>query len=211
MAILVKSKTCEAVKNKWATRWECFFDARYVFKRDTGKDLVLDVAAEPQTAKLDRYYISPHWISEQSNDYDELVDYSILSRFDSERFDSQPLCVGFDALQNDWCDGWWCNPPFDLKREFIIKATEEMFKGHDGIMLIPYEPLSGWWLDLVEGYASVIYEPNGRYAFYESDGKTKKSGVNFGSVLVLFTRRKLGVPRVKIRRGIGCNNLKEIN
>ncbi len=72
-----------------------------------------------------------------------------------------------------------------------------MFKGRDGMMLLPYEPLSGWWIDYVDGYASMVYEPNGRYPFYEADGYTRKSGVNFGSVLLLFTRRKLSTPRQK--------------
>nr|WP_275125076.1 DNA N-6-adenine-methyltransferase [Vibrio fluvialis] len=109
-------------------------------------------------------------------------------------------CVGFDGLLCDWEDGWWCNPPFDRKIEFIQKATEEMFKGRDGMMLLPYEPLSGWWIDLVDGFASVVYEPNGRYSFYEADGYTKKTGVNFGSVLLLFTRRKLETPRRKFTK-----------
>ncbi|ELB2852117.1 hypothetical protein QNE40_001327 [Vibrio alginolyticus] len=47
MAHLVKSKTVEGAKNKWATRWDCFFDAQFLFRRDTGKEFVLDVAAEP--------------------------------------------------------------------------------------------------------------------------------------------------------------------
>ncbi len=197
MAILVKSKTAEAVKNKWATRWECFLDARYLFRRDTGKDLILDVAAEPQTTKLSRYYLAPNWVKQQSGDY------SALSEYTPDHFARAPQCVGFDGLQCAWPDGWWCNPPFDLKQEFIQKATEEMFNGRDGMMLLPYEPLAGWWIDLVEGYASMVYEPNGRYAFYEQDGHTKKHGVNFGSVLVLFSRRKLGIPRQRIQRNSG--------
>lgn len=194
MAILVASKTADGVKNKWATNWPCFFDARREFLKATGKPIVLDVAAEPQTAKVNRYYLPPAWIDEQ------VSGYSALSPKHEAAEVLQPKCVGFDGLQCAWDDGWWCNPPFDLKQEFINKAVEEMFKGRDGIMLLPYEPLSGWWIDLVEPYAKMVFEPRGRYPFYEHDGETKKLGVNFGSVLVLFTRKNIQLPRWRIER-----------
>ena len=197
LAILVNSSTNEAVKNKWATRWECFYDATYLFKHCTGKDFVIDVAAEPQTAKVERFYLSPNWVSEQKGDYSALGSNIVLPN-------AKP--IGFDGLQCYWEDGWWCNPPFDLKLRFIRKAREEVKKGREGMMLIPYEPLSGWWRDEVDGYATMVFEPNGRYPFYEADGYTKKSGVNFGSVLVLFTARALSTPRTTFKRNIYQDN-----
>lgn len=195
MTILVDSKTPDGVKNKWATQWPCFFDASTQFLLATGKRFVLDVAAEPQTAKVNRFYLPPDWVNEHpSGSYDGLLPKNQYSRA------LNPKCVGFDGLQCDWEDGWWCNPPFDLKQEFIQKAVDEMFKGRDGMMLLPYEPLTVWWEELVEGYASMVYEPIGRYPFYEHDGHTKKSGVNFGSVLVLFTRKGIQTPRWRIHK-----------
>lgn len=194
MAILVRSKTAAEDKNKWATQWSCFLDGQHHFKRLTGKDLVLDVAAEPQTAKLSRFYVSPNWINEQNGDYSALQPSHQLMQV------IEPKIVGFDALQCNWEDGWWCNPPFDLKPAFIKKAVEEMFKGYDGMMLLPYEPLTGWWLDLVEPYAKMVFEPDGRYSFYESNGYVKKHGVNFGSALILFSRKNIVLPRERIIR-----------
>ncbi|MGU3814609.1 hypothetical protein [Vibrio diabolicus] len=69
MAHLVQSKTVEGAKNKWATRWDCFFDAQFLFRRDTGKEFVLDVGAEPQTAKVNRFYVAPDWINEQPSGF----------------------------------------------------------------------------------------------------------------------------------------------
>lgn len=195
VAILVQSKTVEGVKNKWATQWPCFLDARMHFELLTGKKIVIDVAAEPQTAKVNRYLLPPDWINNHpSGSYDLLKPKHEMARL------LNPKCVGFDGLLCAWDDGWWCNPPFDLKQEFLQKAVEEMFKGHDGIMLLPYEPLSGWWIEHVEPYAKIVLEPNGRYPFYEADGRTKKQGVNFGSVLVIFTRKCMVLPRQRIVR-----------
>ncbi|EGR1298312.1 hypothetical protein EAF56_20205 [Vibrio alginolyticus] len=190
MAILVKSKTDPSIKNKWGTDPRAVVDGKILFRDATGKELVFDAAAEPQTAKFSRYLLPNDWIAGRRDWVSQLKDNNVPGG-------GPATCVGFDALQCDWEDGWWCNPPFDRKPEFIQKATEEMFKGRDGMMLLPYEPLSGWWIDYVDGYASMVYEPNGRYPFYEADGYTRKSGVNFGSVLLLFTRRKLSTPRQK--------------
>ena len=69
------------------------------------------------------------------------------------------------------------------------------------MMLLPYESLTNWWRDnLAEGV--IIYEPDGRYNFMERDGKTKKSGANFGSVLVSFPSQHIGQsPRIPFIRG----------
>lgn len=193
MAILIKSSTPESIKNKWGTDPRAVNDAKILFKLATGKELVFDAAAEPQTAKFARYLMPPDWIAGRRDWPDQLKRNNLPDG-------GAATCVGFDGLLCDWEDSWWCNPPFDRKIEFIQKATEEMFKGRDGMMLLPYEPLSGWWIDLVDGFASMVYEPNGRYPFYEADGYTKKTGVNFGSVLLLFTRRKLETPRRKFTK-----------
>ena len=46
------------------------------------------------------------------------------------------------------------------------------------MMLLPYEPLTTWWRRLLAEDV-IIYEPDGRYQFYERDGATRKSGANF--------------------------------
>lgn len=190
MAILVKSKTPEADRNFWGTQWGCFFDALLLH----GRSFRIDVAAEPLTAKCNRYYARPEM-------YDELLDYRTSAETKRQMRESGAVCVGLDSLSLSWEDGWWCNPPFDLKEQFIKKAKQEQAKGHAGMMLMPYEPLTSWWRrNLSEGV--IVYEPDGRYNFLERDGNTKKSGSNFGSVLVGFPSQFIGQSiRVPYTRG----------
>ncbi|UJH96003.1 methylase [Pantoea phage Nafs113] len=106
------------------------------------------------------------------------------------------LARGEDALILPWPADYFCNPPFDLKVEFIKRARYHQQMGIGGMMLIPYEPCSNWWRenlseDIIE------YTPDGRIGFYERDGKTRKSGVNFPSVLICFPVHKIG-PAIRV-------------
>ena len=187
MANLVKSKTPESDKNLWATTWECFADSKALYWRE----FKCDVAALPATAKCTNIIVPPDYTF---MDGDDLLERNI---------------VGVDALGTDWPDDWWCNPPFDDKASFIRHARKQQSAGRQGMMLLPYEPITGWWRDLLSDDV-IIYEPNGRYNFYEADGATKKSGVNFGSAFVLFPACKIGPSiRVPFKRGIGLTSAKE--
>ena len=164
MAHLVKSTTPDEYKNFWATTWECFADAQHLF----GREFVIDVAAEPLTAKCKNFFTQAD-----------------------------------DALSLDWPDRWFCNPPFDLKIPFIHHAKGQQEIGRSGMMLLPYERQTDWWRKGVSK-GCIIYEPDGRYNFMERDGKTKKSGVNFGSALVCFPAFHLHESiTVPFTRGIG--------
>mgnify|MGYP003662213074 CR=1 FL=1 len=57
------------------------------------------------------------------------------------------------------------------------------------IMLLPFERTTGWWRDNINGKASRVYVPDGRYPFLETDGKTQKSNVNFASCFIEFSPR----------------------
>ncbi|MGI3093867.1 hypothetical protein ACRTEP_20765, partial [Vibrio diabolicus] len=63
MAILVKSKTDPSIKNKWGTDPRAVVDGKILFRDATGKELVFDAAAEPQTAKFSRYLLPNDWIA----------------------------------------------------------------------------------------------------------------------------------------------------
>lgn len=186
MAILVKTATAQSDKNRWGTTWSCFYDAQYLY----GREFILDVAAEPETTKARRFFASAEW-------------FDLARRRGSFNLRVLDHLIGFDGLTCDWESHWWCNPPFDLKAEFLAKANHEVKRGKPGMMLLPYEPLTGWWREGVEGHASAIYEPDGRYNFYEPDGETRKTGANFGSVFVLFTPGYFPHPqRIQFERGI---------
>lgn len=175
MAILVKSHTNKSEKNRWATTWEAFADAQALY----GRPFSIDVCAEPETAKCDRFFTSVDWFD--NNRANLLTGQAGFSLTDK-------TIVGFDALSQAWENDWWCNPPFDFKQDFIAYATAQAKQeGRSGMMFLPHEPLTGWWRKQIEGIATAVYLPDGRYPFYEVDGKTKKRGVNFGSAFVLFT------------------------
>ena len=187
MANIVKSKTPDSDKNLWATTRECFADAKALY----GRKFQCDVAALPVTAKCTSIIVPPSYTF---TDGDDALGCNI---------------IGVDALATDWPDDWWCNPPFDAKAEFIRQARKQQQDGRQGMMLLPYEPLTGWWRDMLADDV-IIYEPDGRYNFYEADGKTKKSGVNFGSAFVLFPACKIGQSiRAPFKRGIGLTPEKD--
>lgn len=166
MAILVKSTTAKEDKNFWASNWFCFYDAEMLY----GRRFKLDVAAE---------YLPVMAVSDGVIRSDTVTTAKVPNFF---------MLPWADALENEWIDDWYCNPPFDDKLRFIQKAVfEATIMGHSGLMLLPHEPLTDWWIENVEPYADTIYLPDGRYPFYERDGYTKKDGVNFGSCFVLFT------------------------
>jgi len=197
MANLVKSKTKDSDKNLWATTWECFADAKALY----GREFIVDVCAEPETAKCYQYIASHNLLDDLLSGKRE-----VKSRLHEAEFLDNTFCVGLDALNIEWPDDWWCNPPFDEKAAFIRHARKQHAEGRQGMMLLPYEPLTVWWRDLLSDDV-IIYEPNGRYNFYEADGVTKKTGVNFGCAFVLFPACKIGPSiRVPFKRGIGLTS-----
>lgn len=196
MAILIDSGTPASDKNFWATTWECFADAQALY----GRNFECDVAAEPLTAKCGRYFTS-HLL------LDKLLDYRTSDDVRAQMREAElagTVCIGIDSLNLDWPEHWWCNPPFDLKPEFITQARKQQANGRPGMMLLPYEPLTIWWRSLLAEDV-IIYEPDGRYQFYERDGVTKKNGANFGCALIAFPTMKVGAsPRIPFVRGIGA-------
>jgi len=194
MAILVKSKTADADKNYWGTTWECFADGQHLY----GRDFFVDVAAEPLTAKCERYFTTDQILADLITDPRDTKD---LLRFAENHLGS--VCFGLDSLNMDWPEHWWCNPPFDLKAEFIRHAKKQQAAGRPGMMLLPYTKLTDWWRSALNK-GCVIYEPDGRYPFYERNGIIKKSSPNFDSCFVAFPTFKINEsPIVRFHRGIG--------
>lgn len=182
MAILNPSLTAESEKNRWATTWECFRDARHLY----GRRFAVDVCAEPATAKVKQFIVSPQWA-------DANPTLPVLK--------GQKI-IGIDALECHWPADWWCNPPFEFKREFVAMARVNQRAGRPGMMLLPYSPIAAWWQDLLAEDV-LIYEPKGRYSFYKVDGETLQGSANFDSVLVAFPTQKIGpAPRIPFSRGI---------
>lgn len=169
MAILLKSNTPSTDKNRWATTWRCFNHAKLL----TGYAFVLDVCAEQATTKC-AHFISPH---ENAFHVDWVNRLSIIEQ------NARALTATRAPVKNS---AIWCNPPFDNKFAFIEECQRYSHLGLPIVMVLPWERTSGWWRDLIKNKASRVFVPDGRYPFYERDGKTQKPGVNFASSFVEF-------------------------
>lgn len=120
-----------------------------------------------------------------------------------QRYYGNPMLYDMVLDPRTSAEHWWCNPPFDQKLEFIGHARRQQAAGRPGMMLLPYEPLAGWWIKRLS-FGVIIYEPDGRYQFCERDGETRKQGANFGSALVVFPTHHIAEsPRIRFARGIG--------
>jgi phage N-6-adenine-methyltransferase len=110
-----------------------------------------------------------------------------------------------DATKSDWFYpnvSWaWCNPPFDLKREFLDRAYNQRYLGST-CMMIPFEPTTKWWLEYVHGKASVVYIPDGRYNFYHPETGEETKGVAFASCFVVYTSITMPTQYVHFIRGL---------
>lgn len=194
MTNLVNSRTTKATKNRWATTHYCFNDAKAL----TNFSFMLDAAAEEKTTKCSNY-LSPHGFEYSSFKNALTVDWvDELYRIEA-KFRNNVKAVKPSLKQV----AIWCNPPFDSKIKFI-DICAEVGKKVPVVMLIPYERNTAWWRNNVHNKASTVYLPDGRYNFYETDGKTKKTGVNFASCFVVFEPRfNCGTQYIDFTRGIG--------
>lgn len=98
----------------------------------------------------------------------------------------------------------WCNPPFSRKTEFLEKAAQQA-KSH-GIMvccMIPLEPATKWWRECVEGKATRVFIPDGRYNFLHPDSGEEIKGVSFPSCFAVFTSMGGPTQYVHFNRGVG--------
>lgn len=87
----------------------------------------------------------------------------------------------------------WVNPPYDLAKEFIAKAWEEVDEGRVELvmLLLPARTDTRMWHDIIAERAEEIIFLKGRLKF---GGSTNSAP--FPSALVVFRRGKLGPPRV---------------
>jgi len=178
MAHLIKSSTDKNDKNRWGTSLDAFNDAKTV----TGYSFILDACAEEATKKCEQF-ISP-------------VDLNLLGEADHSLFTNwkqrfQKSLTSLAKLPvtapSVIPSAIWCNPPFDDKQAFIQTAYECALNYKiPVVMMLPYERQTIWWQCMIHNIAAKVFIPDRRYNYLETDGITKKKGVNFGSCFVLF-------------------------
>jgi phage N-6-adenine-methyltransferase len=115
-----------------------------------------------------------------------------------EKFYSQSQ----NGLLQSWeCNGlWWCNPPYSLKEEFLVKAWSEYNCGHPGIILLPSSQETLWFRQYITAHklrrvvwpGRIQFLINGkRMTRIDKDGNSVVSGNTGGSVLVAFIDGRL--------------------
>lgn len=117
-----------------------------------------------------------------------------------------------DALKTEWLAGngaVWCNPPFTMKPQFLIRAWQQAKAWQRNVMvMIPYEPCTQWWREHVSGSATAVFMPDGRYNYLDPDTKKPIPGVNFVSCFVLFTPLSIPTQYLEFSRGVGAHLLR---
>lgn len=97
----------------------------------------------------------------------------------------------------------WCNPPFSKKQDFIIRAYESAnIHKHVVCMMLPYEPVTRWWRTLVDGRATAVFVPEGRYHFLHPETLEPNKEVNFASAFIAFTPMRTPTQYIQCVRGI---------
>lgn len=175
------------------------------------------ILVKSETDPADKNFWATNWfcLYDATRLYGRSFSFDVAAEYSTRKAAGYySLAEGNNALELLWPEHWWCNPPFDDKAAFIACAVEQAKAGRGGMMLLPYEPLTDWWRELVACNATFIYEPDGRYNFKERDGITDKDGVNFGCALVLFTSHQAASEAVRIpfkrtAAGLGKKRIKQ--
>ena len=112
---------------------------------------------------------SPKWILDMFHDY----------------FDPCPLAdiPKFNGLEIPWKKYNYVNPPYSKKKPWILKAIEEQKKGNTTVMLLPYDPSTVWYFDLVVPNAEIL---GFRNRLKLDNGKHPR----YGSMLAIFNGDK---------------------
>jgi len=56
----------------------------------------------------------------------------------------------FNAVEKLWPNHSYCNPPFSIKKPFIIKAIESNKNGSEVLLYLPFDPTPSWFRMLYE-------------------------------------------------------------
>ncbi len=97
----------------------------------------------------------------------------------------------------------WCNPPFSHKTDFIARAYDAAtLHKHVVCMMLPYEPITKWWRTLIDGRATNVFVPDGRYHYLHPETLEPMREVTFASAFVVFTPMRVPTQYVQTVRGI---------
>lgn len=90
-----------------------------------------------------------------------------------------------DALNQQWFDNNWCNPPYSDVTPWINKAIEQLDCGRTTVMLVPADT-SVKWFKLAYDSCNEVRFISGRISFLNSATQKPVNGNNKGSVLFIW-------------------------
>lgn len=104
--------------------------------------------------------------------------------------DTNALCARYlteneNALNCDWFDVNWCNPPYSETPSWANKAIIEHRKGKTIVMLIPADSSVKWFWDAWYT-CNEVRLINGRISFVNAETQKPVSGNNKGSALFVW-------------------------
>ena len=90
-----------------------------------------------------------------------------------------------NALNQQWFDCNWCNPPYSSITPWVNKAIEQHELGRTTVMLIPADTSVKWFKLAYESCNEVRFI-SGRISFINADTQKPVNGNNKGSVLFIW-------------------------
>ena len=90
-----------------------------------------------------------------------------------------------NALNQQWFDNNWCNPPYSDITPWVNKAIEQHSFGRTTVMLVPADTSVKWFKLAYESCNEVRFI-SGRISFINADTQQPVNGNNKGSVLFIW-------------------------
>ena len=86
----------------------------------------------------------------------------------------------FNAVTELWADMSFCNPPYKVKKPFVLKAIESFHHGSNVLLYLPLDPTTSWFSLLYINQPVIM-------VFMKRMGRAK-----FPTMLVYLNRRREG-------------------
>lgn len=90
-----------------------------------------------------------------------------------------------NALNQEWFDNNWCNPPYSDIAPWVEKAIEQHRSGKTTVMLVPSDTSVKWFKRAFESCNEVRFI-SGRLSFVNAATQKPVNGNNKGSVLFIW-------------------------
>jgi phage N-6-adenine-methyltransferase len=96
-----------------------------------------------------------------------------------------------DALKSEWSGVCWCNPPYNLTKEFLIRAGTMACLGVTSVLLIPARTDTKYWHEWVS-QADEVRFLKGRVKFIGARHGQALNSAPFPSAVVVFRPLTMG-------------------